>query len=81
MYAISISDLSHQSMGIGASVLVAPVTGDIVDVEHGAVDGQAVTLKCDDDRAEAIIEVLRTYKMPTLRAYKQGPKGGWVAYK
>ena len=79
MYAVNVADLTNRSFDKGcfnvAGMLINPVQGDIVDAEPKQIDGHALTLNCDDERALAIIQVLRM--KANVRAYKQGPRGGW----
>ena len=80
--AVNISDLTRYDE-IPRQCLIAPVVSSrtSIDGEPGRLDGNAVVLECDDARARAIIAILRAYdtkaKRYQLRAYVQGPRGGW----
>jgi len=77
-YAINIADLTRDP--IMASLLIGPVTAAhlIVRAEPNAADGHAVILECDQQRAKAILDVIRMrYDKATVRCYRQGPRGGW----
>lgn len=80
--AANIADLTRYD-AVPRQCLIAPVVQaqQIVQVEPGRVDGAAVVLECDETRARAIVELLRTYdakaKRYVLRAYAEGPRGGW----
>jgi hypothetical protein len=53
-----------------AAVLVAPVRGEVIEADPQRFDGMAVTLACDDERAAAIVEVIRLkLKKSELRCY------------
>ncbi|MBC7235014.1 MAG: hypothetical protein H5T69_04170 [Chloroflexi bacterium] len=73
-YALNIYDLA--ALGDLAGVLIGPVLGGVAPVGNELVDEVGITLACDEDRALAIIDVLRL-RMPRLRAYRRGPRGGW----
>ena len=80
--AANIADLTRYD-AIPRQCLIAPVvqTQRIIDAEPGRVDGAAVVLECDETRARAIVNLLRSYdvkaKRYVLRAYAEGPRGGW----
>ena len=63
--------------------LIAPVipSREMIQTATDRLDDAAVVLECDEPRAKAIIEILRSYdakaKRYSLRAYQQGPRGGW----
>ena len=80
--AANIADLTRYDE-IPRQCLIAPVvpSREMVQTETGHLDGAAVVLECDETRAKAIIALLRSYdakaKRYALRAYQQGPRGGW----
>jgi len=71
-YAVNVADLTKD--GILAQFLVAPVIPDrqIVKAEPGKIDGGAVLLQTDEERASAIVETIRL-KWPkhALRCYRR----------
>ena len=74
MYSINVADMSKDP--ITSQFLIAPVirSRQIVDNEPGRFDGGAVVLECDDERAKAIIDVIRMkYGKNEFRCY-QGKK-------
>ena len=83
MIAANIADLTRYDE-IPRQCLIAPVVPSkrIVHVEPRMLDGAAVILECDETRAKAIVSILRSYdakaKRYALRAYTQGPRGGWA---
>jgi hypothetical protein len=74
MIVLSLADIG--SAEPAACMLVAPVIRErkTVEVQRGRVDGVAVVLECDDDRARAIVQVLRT-KYPNWRMRAWEGKG------
>ena len=80
--AANIADLTRYE-SIPRQCLIAPVIQrqQIIKAEPGRVDGGAVILECDETQAQAIVDLLRSYdikaKRYILRAYKEGPRGGW----
>ena len=80
--AANIADLTHYDE-IPRQCLIAPVVGQeqIIDAEVGCIDGAAVVLECDEPRARSIVSLLRSYdakaKRYAIRAYREGPRGGW----
>lgn len=82
MYAIQLSDLlcaGHETDRILLSWLVRPVMGRAVDVEPANFDGAAVVLECDDERAAAIVAVIRTkYGRHQVRCWQsKSGTGSW----
>jgi len=78
MFAVNVSDLTRDA--IVAGFLVGPVTraGNIVRAEPSAADGHALVLDCDDEQAQAIVDVIRMkYSKGQFRCYRQGPRGAW----
>lgn len=78
MYAINIADLTKDKDGVWAPFLIGPVSGQAVEAEK-RFDGMALTLACDEERAQAIVEVIRLkYKKHEMRCYQSKTgKGGW----
>jgi hypothetical protein len=80
--AINIADLTRMPPMI-AGMLIGEVTHNrqTVNAEKGMVDGMAVVLECEKERAQAIVEVIRTadknHGRYLTRAYQSGPRGGW----
>lgn len=71
MYGINIMDMTKDD--ILATFLIAPVcrSKHTYTAEPGRVDGTAVQLECNDDRARAIIEVIRMkYGKNEFRCYE-----------
>lgn len=80
MIAISLADIATAEPV--ARMLVAPVIQNqrTVEVQRGRVDGVAVVLDCDDERARAIVDVLRMkYTKWLMRAW-EGAGGSWRPY-
>ncbi len=82
-YAVNLADLStfKQRGDIGVEFLVVPViqSGLTVEINKRRVDGVAVILDCDEERAEAVVAVLRKkLARNVLRCYKSKTgRGGW----
>ena len=80
--AANIADLTRYD-AIPRQCLIAPVipSREMIQTATDRLDDAAVVLECDEPRAKAIIEILRSYdakaKRYSLRAYRQGPRGGW----
>ena len=70
-YAINISDLIGVPV---ATFLLSPdVVPDriIVNAEKGLIDGSAIMLQCDEERAKAIVDIIRmNCEKNKLRCYK-----------
>jgi hypothetical protein len=80
-YAVNVADLSLDGVAFRAQLLLSPdvvPTRRIVKCGPNLDDG-AVVLECDDQRAEAICEVLNTER--PVRCYVQGARGGWSRLK
>ena len=58
-YAVNLADLSQKANQVVVTCLVKPVMGGTVVVRPRQVDGVAVLLDCGDERAAAIVEVIR----------------------
>jgi len=79
MNAVNVADLAAAAGAQGTAtnlvmrILIAPVTESriVVVAERGKVAGDAIVLECDDERAEAIVEIIRKkYKKHELRCYR-----------
>ena len=69
-YAVNLADLSCQKLSLFVAVLIAPVAGEPVDVWADRVDGILLPLECDQERAEAIVAVIRQkYDKNHVRVY------------
>ena len=69
-YAVNLGDLVRPENRIVASAMIAPVQGGTVEVDRQRVDGVAVLLNCDDERAQAIVDVIRLKRRKhELRCY------------
>lgn len=85
-YAMNIADLTRYDE-IVRGMLIAPVIQgrQMVEAERGRLDGAAVVMQCDDVRALAVIQLLRTMDEKAgrylLRAYQEGARGGWSKAK
>ena len=70
MHAVNLADLTNRKARL-AWLLIGPVAGEIVDAEPHVFAGAAVVLACDDERAQAIVDVLRVgLNRYELRCYK-----------
>jgi len=87
-YAVNVSDLVVRRDPITLPCLVAPVTPNriFVDATPRDIAGTAVLLECDEERAAAIIEVIRIKYPPDPKGrtnpwmrcyYSKTGKGGW----
>jgi len=78
MLAVNIGDLTRDPLL--AQLAIAPVIPNrrIVDAEK-LPDGAAIVLECPDDRAEAILWLIRRkYPKHLIRVYRSKTgKGGW----
>ena len=80
MIALSLADIGTADPV--AYMLVEPVIRGrkTVEVQPGRVDGVAVVLECDDERARAIVDVLRMkYPKWRMRAWER-VDGAWKPY-
>ena len=69
-YSINVFDLTKDD--ILSTFMIAPVVQSkiLIDVEKGRIDGKAVLLECPDERALAIIEIIRKkYGKNEFRCY------------
>jgi len=70
VYSVNVMDLTKDD--ILTTFMIAPVikSRQLVDVEKGRVDGTAVILDCPEERAKAIVEVIRNkYGKNEFRCY------------
>ena len=80
--ALNIADLTRYD-AIPRQCIIAPVIQSkrTINTDKTVFDAAAVVLECDESRSRAIVEMLRAYdskaKRYALRAYQQGPRGGW----
>ena len=76
-YAVNLADLMRMPP-ICSTILIGPVRGEIVNINKRCVDETILELACDEERAEAIVGVIRVrYTRNELRCYKRGERGGW----
>ena len=78
MFAVNIEDLTTDKTL--AQFLFAPVLGSrqIVNAEKGMVDGSAVVLDCDDERAKGMIWLVRRkYSKNLFRIYESKNGKTW----
>jgi len=78
-YSINIADLTKD--GIVAQFLIAPVVPhkQVVNAEKGYLDGGAVLLECEEERAKAIVSIIRgKYHRNLLRCYESKTGKSWV---
>lgn len=79
MYAIRLADVTGEKYGIAISLLLAPVmTQEHEYVDDKEIDGCCVVpMHCSDERAEAIIEIMRMkYRTQSIRWYRK-TTGAW----
>lgn len=78
-YAVNVADLTKDL--ILARFAFAPVINNqaIVQAEKGRVDGGAVLMDCDSQRAESLLWLVRRkYHKNLLRIYRSKTgRGGW----
>ena len=76
-YAVNVADLTKHRF-VAQWILAPVVPGrSVVDVEPGRFDGAGILLECDEERAQAIVDVIRTkLKKHQLRCYKK-EGGSW----
>ena len=79
MRAVNIVDMAQDK--IMAAFLLSPVfSGErkVVKAEKGKLDGAALILDCPDERADAIIEIVRkVYHKNKFRFYESKTGVGW----
>lgn len=79
-YALNIADCTALPKTVRMAMLTPVVRArHIVAAERGRLDGGAVILECEDTQAQAIILWLQDKfgGHRKVRAYVQGPRGGW----
>lgn len=78
-YAVNMMDWLAKQDDVGLKIILLPVTRQhrIVDVEPGRVDGMGILLECDDERADAIGQIVRRqYERHQLRIYRSSTGAG-----
>lgn len=78
-YAVNLGDLMFKGREIVSECLISPVcpSRTTVEVEPRRADGVGVLLECEEERARAIVEVLRIkFKSYELRCYRR-ERGRW----
>lgn len=79
-YAVNVADLTKPGAKVIATFMIAPVTPNryTVTAEPGRLDGGAVVLECDDEHAQAIVEIIRrTWSRNALRCYHSQTGKTW----
>jgi hypothetical protein len=72
--AINVADLiASEATAFVAGILLGDCRGPTVTVDKSRVDGTALVINADEQRARAIVEILRR-RVPKLRAYEQNGK-------
>lgn len=88
-YAVNICDCTYDEVRFMAGLMLTPVTPNrtTVETERGRVDGGAVVLECEEERAKAICQVLQKKPIRTcgqggrkVRCYIERPRGGWKRF-
>lgn len=82
MYAINLADWMAHKDDFGLSMLLQPVANPnpaaVVECEKNRLDGASVLLECEQDRAGAIVEIVRRkYKRHQLRIYESKAGKDW----
>jgi len=70
VYSVNVMDMTKDN--ILSTFMIAPVirSRQIIEAEKGRIDGMAVILDCPEERARAIIEVIRSkYGKNEFRCY------------
>jgi hypothetical protein len=70
VYSVNVMDMTKDD--ILSTFMIAPVirSRQTIEVEKGRIDGYAVVLDCPEERAKAIIEVIRMkYGKNEFRCY------------
>ena len=77
-YAINIPDLTTIMDELPIQILLSPVIQNKISMNAGynRIDEFGVVLEAEDERATAIVEIIRQ-KFPQIRFYERGPRGGW----
>ena len=71
VYSVNVMDMTKDD--ILSTFMIAPVirSKQIIETEKGRIDGMAVILDCPEERARAIIEVIRRkYGKNEFRCYE-----------
>jgi len=71
VYSVNVMDMTKDD--ILSTFMIAPVirSRQIIEAEKGRIDGMAVILDCPEERARAIIEVIRSkYGKNEFRCYE-----------
>jgi len=77
-YAVSLVDMTKPEFILQCQFLVGPVRGEIIDAEPGQFAGAAIRLDCDEERAKAIVAVIRiATRKERLRCYKSETGNSW----
>jgi len=74
-YAVNLPDLLYPDRLLMARLLIEPVRGEVVYVNGRRLDEVALELACSEERARAIIDIIRM-KFKWLRCY-QCKQTGW----
>jgi hypothetical protein len=80
MYAINLADYTAHRDDLGLSVLLAPVTRakQMIICQQNRIDGIGLVLNCDDERAAAIVKIIRLrYAKHQLRFHARGEGKTW----
>ena len=82
-YAVNLADITGRERQVMAGALIAPITPHRILLDNveskGYIADVGLLMECDEDRAGAIVQVIRLkYKNYELRCYysKTG-NGGW----
>ena len=77
-YAVNLADITKPEYMFPASLLITPVKGPVVEAERRRMDGMAVRLDCDEERAQAIVAVFRMKAdKHELRCYESKTGKSW----
>ena len=80
MYAVNVADWHDYRDDVGLKVLLQPVIPgrQMVIAEKDRADGMALVLECDDERASAIVALIRKrYEKHALRCYWSKTGNSW----
>lgn len=80
-YAVNLADWVAKKNDVGLNILLSPVTArrETVNAETKRFDGTAVFLECSEERADAIVKVIREkFDRNRMRCYRSKTgRGGW----
>ena len=82
-YAVNLADLTNTEAGtdLGVVMLLGPVIDrtHLININTRRVDEISIAMVCDDDRSQAIIQLIRhRYRKHQLRFYHSvSGSGGW----